>query len=121
MTHKDFDFHERREAIKAILLSGRRVSLRGLSEQFGVTRQTILKDFGKMTDFPIAVFKGPGGGYEYAGDNPKIAVSLKTLRELLKAKRDDAEFSEDVWVEIQRLEFIQDKEGQQDDEQEKVR
>ena len=103
MSSEELDFYGRRERIKTKLLSGRRVSTRELCEEFNVTKQTILKDINRLTPtFPVTAFKGPGGGYEYAGE-PKLTISVELFKELCDAKRDGYAFSDEAEAELKRL------------------
>ena len=108
MANQGLDFYARREQIKLKLLSGRRISSKELCEEFHVTKQTILKDMDKLPpSFPVASFKGPGGGYEYVGA-PQMTISVNLFRELCAARRTDSVLSEESAAELKRLESVLD-------------
>ncbi len=62
-------FYLRRERIKDMLRKKGHVTCAELAEQFGVSKNTIVKDMDTIKwDFPVVAFYGRHGGYIYIGD-----------------------------------------------------
>lgn len=80
---------QRRHAIVEVLSTGRRVSMRELSERFGVTRRTIRLDIDFITKFyNLDISKGHKGGVLMVGslgfDHQMLTYSEQSLLEKLQ-------------------------------------
>lgn len=89
--------YERRSEIVRLLKTGKRLTLREMSERFDVTKRTILNDMNRLPpDFPVAIEYGRNGGYFYTGKKDAVlnATESEAVCRLVEAHR--AEMAEDV-------------------------
>jgi len=86
---------ERREQIAERLRFRRKDSLRTLANEFGVCRQTILRDIETLSkSYPISAVQGYGGGVFWTGKRPENVYTereIEAIRNAIKnVNSDDA-------------------------------
>lgn len=101
-------FYERREAILKLMENGDKVTLRELSERFGVSRKTILNDIMHLTEHHrIAVEYGRCGGY-FLTDGGKVTLSreqIAVIYPVLRAHRTELSDADEILATLEHVLF----------------